>query len=79
MFVAALIAQVAIIEDQLQHKNREMSMVKMKSMFFVMIILFGVFGLLNNLCVAFRCVALAYNEAWDVGCDFLPEYCVFGK
>ena len=41
--------KVANMDEQLKTKNRNMQIVKMKSMVFVMFSLFAVFGLLNNL------------------------------
>jgi uncharacterized membrane protein (DUF106 family) len=41
--------KINTLEEQLKVKTRDMSMVKMKSTFFVAIIMIGVFALLNNL------------------------------
>jgi len=41
--------RVALLDEQLKAKNKDMSMVKFKSMFFVMLTLLGVFGLLTNM------------------------------
>eukprot|EP00475_Leptophrys_vorax_P029379 TRINITY_DN4309_c0_g1_i3.p2 TRINITY_DN4309_c0_g1~~TRINITY_DN4309_c0_g1_i3.p2 ORF type:complete len:183 (-),score=63.79 TRINITY_DN4309_c0_g1_i3:39-587(-) len=41
--------KINTLEEQLKVKNRDMSMVKMKSTLFVAFIMIGVFGLLNNL------------------------------
>jgi len=41
--------KVSQLDEQLKAKNKDMAMVKFKSMFFVALTLLGVFGLLNNL------------------------------
>jgi len=41
--------KVAQLDEQLKAKNKDMAMVKFKSMLFVALTLLGVFGLLNNL------------------------------
>lgn len=41
--------KVGVLDEQLKQRNRDMSMIKFKSMFFTTITIVAVFGMLSNL------------------------------